>query len=343
LTITFTGGGAAEPSSGSDSVAAAGPSNWPVLCLVQILCEDVNHLPAQVIGKPHACPFSAEEVLVAAERVLELHGEKYRQSALERFHLIFESDAEIALELEGLRGMASIKSHPSLPVFKRCWKSHYSIFNNYAPVDPTVLGASVLAFFEVVSGFDAADKHRAGGLVDSLRLLLSDLEDAALWREILERLSYIVKWRVLAPIPWDVGCSSVHEVYLQSRAVDPDLPFEIAGEKLNWQDFESARPMDELQAVLGPLDRVSAYLSVEITLDEPCRLPILAGSDDGFKSWFDGDDADGFDAPRGYSADQTILHADGRKGHNRLLFRVIEQGESWAFSARVVEDQDRKR
>jgi len=264
-------------------------------------------------------------------------GDKYKHSILESYHLVFRSSAPAALRVRAAEGMAILASPRSLMPLRECWQSSRSILTEYKPIDPAVLDASLRCCLAIAEKAGPADMTRAFDALRSATRIIPDLQDAGLRTAVLEKLGYIVEWRLLGPVPWSAGVGSIGSAYRAGKPVDRAGPNTIDGKVYEWKDYTGTHPKIDLDRILGHVDRISAYAYAEFTLDEPRDLLLKVGSDDAVKCWLNGELVGGFNGARGWRADDTVLEVKGRKGRNTLLLQVIDHGGPWAFSARVLD------
>src|SRR5690606_21355769 len=76
----------------------------------------------------------------------------------------------------------------------------------------------------------------------------------------------------------------------------------------------------------------SVYLYREIRTDEPFRLMVNMGSDDGLKVWFNGRVVVNADELRGWAADQHRVPLDLEPGVNKVLVKVVNATVGFNFS-----------
>jgi len=309
----------------------------PLASFVEVVREDMEHFPARTAGRAETGPASAKEILEMADASRLSSGDKYKESILESYHIVFRNGADTALRIRALDGMTALASPRSLGPLKELWESSRSILTEYKPIDPAVLNASVRCGLAIAGKVAGADRARALATLRSATRILPDVADAKLRTAVLEELGYFVTWRILGPVPWSAGQGSINAAYTAGKPVDPAGPNEIEGTVYDWRDYTGTHPKIDLDRILGHVDRVSAYACAEFELDEPRDLLIRVGSDDAFKCWLNGELAGGFNGPRGWRADETVLKVEGRKGTNTLLLQIIDHGGPWAFSARVLD------
>ncbi len=304
----------------------------PLINCLEIVREDLENLPATATmddpGK------RAGELLELARARLD-QGET--DQALALFHQVFESSTGLEARRRALEGMSRISSPDSLSVLDRCWERGSSILTEYREIDSVIACRMARLCVTVAGKIAASDRDRALAVMSSLKGRLSRLSDASLRREVAMKLGYLIGWRLAGPIPWGEALESVEDVCSAGRAVDPDKPVPAGGAGSKWFDYTGSGIRIDLESAIGPNDKVSAYAFAEYELDAPRDLLLHIGSDDGFKCWFNGRAAGGFDAPRSWTADGTVLPVKGKKGANTILLQIVEQSGSWAFSARVTD------
>jgi len=149
----------------------------------------------------------------------------------------------------------------------------------------------------------------------------------------------ISQWWLLGPAPWDAAENPLDKAVIGEPEVNLNKPCRAGDQELRWKPHETVDPMGRvaLDRIFGPLENRAAYAYSEFTLPEEGPLLLKIGSNDGFKCWFNGEEAGRFDGGRIYRADQDTLEVRGRKGTNRLLMKVMQQGGGWAVGVRVTD------
>jgi len=313
----------------------ASPANAPLLNWIEVIREDVENLAAWTMGAEINGKMSAEEILAGTEAMHLTTGDKYKDSILSEYHMVFSSLTAPELTMRALDGMEKFADPKSLPHIKACWEHSKTILSGYKAVQPDVLNGTVRVCLAIAEKMkDGEERKRA---LESTLPVLPDITDAGLGRMVTEKLGYITEWQVLGPIPWDEGADSVEEIYDSSKAVTPGKAVMLGKEELAWKECTVSRTKIDLQKVFGTMKKVSAYAFCEIKLDKPCDLLLNVGSDDGFKCWFNREHVGGHKEKRSWSREGTTIEVRGKQGRNTILLQIIDRaGSGWAFSARVT-------
>ena len=326
----------------------------PVLNFIEVIREDVDNLPAHRPAESRFDQVRAADLLDEAGACFD---SGKIDKALQLYHALFESEAPTAFRVKALEGMAAIASPESLHRVKKCWENSRSILSNYQTIDGEIMDATARVVLAVADRLSSSDRRAAHNAITLLLPLLESMSDQSLRGDILVRLGYVVKWRLVGPVPWSAGQNSVADVYAAARPRDdfaaarprddfaaarprdPSSPIDAGKKELVPVDYLGEQAKIDLQKVFGVQDKVSAFALAEFDLatDQPVTLHI--GSDDGFKCWFNGRDVGGFSAPRGWDSAGTVLTVAGREGPNRVLLQIIEQSGDWVFSLRVSDGE----
>jgi len=302
----------------------------PVLNFIEVIREDVHNLPATRRDERSIDPARAADLLDEAGACLD-SGKIDR--ALDLYHALYDSPAPTSLRVKALDGMAAIGSPASLDLVKRCWHQSRSILTGYKEVDGAIVDGTVRVALAVADRLRSSDQSAARNTIALLLPVLESITDRPLRADVIARLGYVVKWRLLGPVPWEAGESSVADVYAAAKPRDLSAP---SGGRC--VDFEGDLLKIDLETVFGVNDRVSAWALAEFELAHDQQVKLHIGSDDGFRCWFNDHDAGGFGAPRGWSANGSVLTVSGRKGPNRVMLQIIEETGDWAFSLRVNDE-----
>ena len=73
------------------------------------------------------------------------------------------------------------------------------------------------------------------------------------------------------------------------------------------------------------------YLYRLITAKQAVEVPAYLGSDDGLKTWLDGEEIVSQDVPRGCGPDQVVVKLKLRPGDNPFMMKIVNQTGGWAF------------
>ncbi len=176
-------------------------------------------------------------------------------------------------------------------------------------------------------------------------LVLQNLEQlGAPIDEQTNRNGGLSRWSLIAPVPWNEK-HPIDAVMVGEPNVDVHHKQTVAGRALEWRNFvtDDENGMVDLATLYGPMAGVAAYAYAEFNLPQDRELVLQVGSNDGFKCWFNGQEAGRFDTDggRGYAPDQNALPVKARKGVNRVLIKVTQLGARWAFGVRLT-DRDGK-
>jgi hypothetical protein len=95
------------------------------------------------------------------------------------------------------------------------------------------------------------------------------------------------------------------------------------------------------QDVFGAHDDANGFVFVKIISAKDQRALLSCGSDDEARIWLNGSMVFDNGEPRGLITDQDHINLELKKGENRLLFKVNNQGGGWMLQARIT-DHDGK-
>ena len=148
----------------------------------------------------------------------------------------------------------------------------------------------------------------------------------------------VLKWKILGPVPWNETDLTLDKAWLGEPDVDPSRNYEVEGTSLAWEDCTTKYydGMVDLAPKYGRDENLAVYAYAEVTLAKAGLIELRVGSNDGFKCWFNGEEAGRFDGGRGYKHDQDSLTVTGREGSNTILLKVSQMGGDWAFGVRLT-------
>jgi len=263
-------------------------------------------------------------------------GSKYRKDLLQRYHSIFNNAAATDIKIKALEGVASLNAPETVEEIINSFENSGSILCEYKEIDPKLCNCSVRTAMQILDKLYETDKLSAINWIKRIVSLSPPVDNSDLISDLLEKLGYLVNWRLLGPIPWEEGLTTVQDVYKADRPVDHFTRFEKGDLSLHWEGYSSSKQYVDLKKILTPKGCVSAYAYNEFNLEEDCEIIFKVGSNDGFKCWLNDELIGGYDEPRRYKIDETVFSGKGVKGGNRLLIQIIDKGGSIGFSVHLT-------
>ena len=181
------------------------------------------------------------------------------------------------------------------------------------------------------------------GLVALLNPLLSQAGGADALT--LDSEGYIRHWVMLAPIALPEGESGADAVFkeqikeeaaLQPKAGDK---VKIRGKELTWQNITAATNYFDFNAVLKTVnDHAAGYMVtyIECDTERPDVIMAVASNDEG-RIYFNGVDIYAFSEPRTLMLDADKGKVTLKKGVNVVVFKVINEQNSWQGAMRLLD------
>ena len=110
-----------------------------------------------------------------------------------------------------------------------------------------------------------------------------------------------------------------------------------AGNNLRWKQVSQNNDIIDLDSIFGRKDFVYAYALAEIKANQPMKVMLAVGSDDGVKVWHNGKLVHENWTPRGIEKDSDLIPLELEKGSNQILLKVQDMRGGWGFTARLLD------
>jgi len=160
---------------------------------------------------------------------------------------------------------------------------------------------------------------------------------------------FLTRWLLLGPLPVAGKACVSPDRESMKNAFDNDLltavvvnkkkaidPLMVAGKSYGWKYAESDSGTIQLNKILGDTNYVICYALAEIVMNEPVKVLIGLGSDDGVKVWLNGKEVHRNYIDRGMIIDDDIFEVTLNKGSNQLLVKILNGEMDYGFSCRPV-------
>jgi len=302
----------------------------PVINFIEAVREDA--IPAPPRPAAAITADLAKQLLAKADAELK-NGKT--EKALDLCHRVFDAAGSADEKLRALQRIIAHAKPESLGRTRRSWgRALAPILAGYRGTDPKVFDAMVRLRLAVADKLAARGRKGAPEIILATEKVRHRIADPGLRLRLIEKLGYVVRWRVLGPIPWDPDQASVADVIKAARPIAPPAPRKAGDRTLKWIDHTAVADYVDLGGVLGVGDYASAYAYAEIKLDEPRDLLLNVQADDAGKCWFNGRPAG---TPKEWAGGRGVLKVRGRKGVNTFLIQVVNSTGGWTVRVRVTD------
>jgi uncharacterized Zn ribbon protein len=156
---------------------------------------------------------------------------------------------------------------------------------------------------------------------------------------------FIRNWLVLAPIAIeeDSGASEIEKDFLGAEATikpKPDEKVNVDGKILTWTPHQAPDYFVDFRLAFGAErgEDVAGYAVAYVTADEEMKVRLSIGSNDQCKAWVNGAQVIRFAETRTLDKDTDSGDVTLVKGQNVLVFKVINEKNSWQGAARFLKD-----
>src|SRR5689334_1068427 len=156
---------------------------------------------------------------------------------------------------------------------------------------------------------------------------------------------YIRDWLMLAPLPLPEGESGSDALFriqirdeatLRPRAGDK---IKVGAKEFTWQNITTATNYFDFNAILKTVnDHAAGYMVtyIECETDRPDVIMAVASNDQG-RIYFNGVDIYAFSEPRTLMLDADKGKVTLKKGINVIVFKVINEQNSWQGAMRLLD------
>ena len=306
----------------------------PVINFIEAVREDAIPAPP----KPPAAIAAdlAKQLLAKADAELK-NGKA--EKALDLCHRVFDAAGSADEKLQALQRIIAHANPESLGRIRKSWDQALApILAGYRPTDPRVFDGMVRLRLAVADKLAVRGRRGAPRIILATERARHRIADAGLKLRLIEKLGYVVRWRVLGPIPWGPDQAAVADVIKTARPIAPPAPRKVGDRTLKWVDHAAAADYVDLAGVLGTGHYASGYAYAEIKLDEPRDLLLNVQADDAGKCWFNGTPAG---TPKEWAGGRGALKVRGRKGVNTFLIQVVNSTGGWTVRVRVTDTDGR--
>ena len=156
---------------------------------------------------------------------------------------------------------------------------------------------------------------------------------------------FIRNWLVLAPIAVqeDSGASEIEKDFLGGEATikpKPDQKVNVDGKILSWQAHQTPDYFIDFRQAFGAErgEDAAGYAVAYVIADEAMNVKLSVGSNDQCKAWVNGKEILKFTETRTLDKDTDSGDVALVKGQNVLVFKVINEKNSWQGAARFIKD-----
>ena len=156
---------------------------------------------------------------------------------------------------------------------------------------------------------------------------------------------FIRNWLVLAPIAIqeDSGASEIEKDFLGGEAdimPKPDDKVNVDGKILTWKPHETSDFLIDFRQAFGSErgEDAAGYAVAYVLADEPMNVRLSIGSNDQCKVWLNGKPVIKFAETRTLDKDTDSADVALAKGQNVLVFKVVNEKNSWQGAARFLKD-----
>jgi hypothetical protein len=156
---------------------------------------------------------------------------------------------------------------------------------------------------------------------------------------------FIRNWLVLAPIAIreDSGASEIEKDFLGGEAnvmPKPDDKVNVDGKILTWKPHQTSDFLIDFRQAFGAErgEDVAGYAVAYVLADEPMNVRLSIGSNDQCKVWLNGKPVIKFVETRTLDKDTDSADVALAKGQNVLVFKVVNEKNSWQGAARFLKD-----
>ena len=156
---------------------------------------------------------------------------------------------------------------------------------------------------------------------------------------------FIRNWLVLAPIAVqeDSGASEIDKDFLGGEATikpKPDQKVNVDGKILSWQAHQTSDYFIDFRQAFGAErgEDAAGYAVAYVIADEAMNVKLSVGSNDQCKAWVNGKEILKFAETRTLDKDTDSGDVALVKGQNVLVFKVINEKNSWQGAARFIKD-----
>lgn len=158
----------------------------------------------------------------------------------------------------------------------------------------------------------------------------------------------ISSWWVIGPFDNPGGGRADIKHSVEAGPIDIEKSHNGADGKVTWQRV--MRPADlpvmsehrvSFASLFGERQNVAAYAFADLRSEEAQKGYLVYGSDDGAVVWLNRQRIHTRLASRGYTSKSDRVAIDLKKGHNRLLFKITQDGGPWEFCAHLEDETGR--
>lgn len=154
---------------------------------------------------------------------------------------------------------------------------------------------------------------------------------------------FIRNWLVLAPIAVqeDSGATEIEKDFLGGEATvtpKPDDKVNVGGKILTWKAHQTADFLIDFRQAFGAErgEDAAAYAVAYVIADAEMQVKLSVGSNDQCKAWVNGKQILKFAETRTLDKDTDSGDVTLVKGQNVLVFKVINEKNSWQGAARFM-------
>ena len=156
---------------------------------------------------------------------------------------------------------------------------------------------------------------------------------------------FIRNWLVLAPIAVqeDSGATEIEKDFLGGEASikpKPDDKVNVDGKILTWKPHQTTDYFIDFRQSFGAErgEDAAGYAVAYVLADEEMKVRLSVGSNDQCKAWVNGKQVIRFTETRTLDKDTDSGDVTLVKGQNVLVFKVINEKNSWQGAARFLKD-----
>ena len=156
---------------------------------------------------------------------------------------------------------------------------------------------------------------------------------------------FICNWLVLAPIAVqeDSGATEIEKDFLGGEAtIKPkaDDKVNVDGKILSWKAHQTSDFLIDFRQSFGAErgEDAAGYAVAYVIADEEMKAKLSVGSNDQCKAWLNGKEVIKFAETRTLDKDTDSADVTLVKGQNVLVFKIINEKNSWQGAARFMKD-----